>query len=356
MPVLLWLVERLSRQHELHVFALHHEARPATYSLLGATVHDLGRVSAPPGLRRFVQRRRLLRAVNAIGGVDVLHGYWGLPGAAAVYVAEHIGVPSVVTANSGEFVSLPDIGYGLQRRWIDRRAVHFATSRASAVTVATTFMQRLAKQHGVDARVIPMGLPRQLDSHGNDVLPARPPDGPPWRLMHVASINRVKDHDTLLRAMADVVARVPEVHLDIVGADTRDGHVAAMIEALQLRQHVTLHGFLTNDALAPLWARAHLHVVSSLHEAAGVVTLEAAVAGVPTVGTNVGYIADGAPHRSVAVPVGNATALASAVINLLNNPERRATLASTARTWALAHDADLTAEAFGALYREVTNA
>ena len=88
MPVLLWLVERLSRQHELHVFALHHEARPATYSLLGATVHDLGRVSAPPGLRRFVQRRRLLRAVNAIGGVDVLHGYWGLPGAAAVYVAE----------------------------------------------------------------------------------------------------------------------------------------------------------------------------------------------------------------------------------------------------------------------------
>lgn len=353
MPVLLWLIERLARAHEVHVFALHHETRPTTYPLLGATVHDLGRVTAPPGLRRFVQRHRLLRAVHAIGGADVLHGYWGLPGAAAVHVASQLRIPSIVTANSGEFVSLPDIGYGLQRRWMDRHAVRYAMTRAGAVTVASTFMQRLAAQHGVNARVIPMGVPRRLDAHGHDVVPARPPEGPPWRLIHVASINRVKDHDTLLCAMADIVATIPEVHLDIVGADTRDGHVSALVRALRLEGHVTLHGFMTNDQLEPLWARAHVHIVSSRHEAAGIVTLEAAVAGVPTVGTQVGYVADGAPHRAVAVPVRDASALASAVVTLLGDPVRRAQLASTARTWALAHDADLTAQAFGALYREV---
>jgi len=50
-PSLLWLIERLARRHEVHVFALHYYRDPCTYPLLGATVHDVGRVDGPPGLR-----------------------------------------------------------------------------------------------------------------------------------------------------------------------------------------------------------------------------------------------------------------------------------------------------------------
>ncbi len=353
-PALLWLIERLARLHDVHVFVLHHEAQPSTYSLLGATVHDLGRVRAWPGLRRAIQRRRLLRAVEGIGGVDVLHGYWGLPGAAAVRVAQQLGVPSVISASSGEWVSLPDIQYGLQRRWWDRRAVAAAMRGASAVTVGTDWVKSMAATHGVTARVIPMGVPRIVDAAGVDMSPDRPPEGPPWRLMHVASINPVKDHDTLLRAFAHVRRTVPDVHLDIVGADTRNGEAARLVDALGLRGQVVFHGFLPNDALGSMWARAHVHVVSSRHEGAGVAILEAAMAGVPTVGTHVGHIADGAPHRAVAVPAGDAPALGDALLQVLADPVRRALLASTARTWALAHDADWTAAAFDALYSDVT--
>ncbi|HMF95060.1 MAG TPA: hypothetical protein VKE96_12230, partial [Vicinamibacterales bacterium] len=42
-PALLWLVERLARRHDVHVFALHYHRSPRSYALLGATVHDLGR-------------------------------------------------------------------------------------------------------------------------------------------------------------------------------------------------------------------------------------------------------------------------------------------------------------------------
>ncbi|HEU4559853.1 MAG TPA: hypothetical protein VFS20_18520, partial [Longimicrobium sp.] len=41
-PVLLWLIERVARVHELHVFALRQEPRPATWELLGARVHNAG--------------------------------------------------------------------------------------------------------------------------------------------------------------------------------------------------------------------------------------------------------------------------------------------------------------------------
>jgi glycosyltransferase involved in cell wall biosynthesis len=353
-PALLGLIERLARMHDLHVFALHHERQPADYPFFGATVHDLGRVTAPPGFRRFAQQRRLRRAIDALGGVDVLHGYWGLPGVSTVRVARQLGIPSIVTADSGEWVSLPEIRYGLQRRRRDRVVLAGAMRDAAAVTVCTQVMADLAARHGVQARIIPIGLPAAAAYARASLDPTA--EGPPWRLLHVASLNPVKDHATLLRAMAAVVRRIPSAHLDIVGADMLGGAAERLAVALGFRSHVTFHGFLQTDRIAPLWARAHLHVVSSRHEAAGVVTLEAAMAGVPTVGTRVGYIADGAPARAAAVPVGDHAALADAIVGLLGDPTRRSMLAASARTWALAHDADSTATAFDQLYREVATA
>ena len=360
-PALLSLIERLARQHEVHVFVLHHEPLPSTYPLLGATVHDLSRAPVMPGLGRPLQRYRLRRAIAAMGGVDVLHGYWGLPASVAVRVAQQLKIPSIATADSGEWVALPGIKYGLQRHWRDRRAVAEAMRNATVVTVCTRFMQQLAAAHGVTARIIPIGVPPHAGpveyvgpSFSSALL--RPAEGPPWRLLNVASLNPVKDHDTLLRAMAALVARVPDVHLDIVGVDTMHGQAQRLAASLGISAHVTFHGFLTSDQLVPLWSRAHLHVVSSRHEAAGVVSLEAAMASVPTVGTRVGHIADGEPHRAVAVPVRDATALASAIEALIDDPIRRSALASTARTWALAHDSDSTASIFDQLYRDVTNA
>jgi glycosyltransferase involved in cell wall biosynthesis len=361
-PTLLWLIERLARRHDVHVFALHHYREACTYPLLGATVHDVGRVNGPPGLRRFLLRTRLAAAVTAQkarGPFDVLHAYWGIPaGLVATQVGRALGVPVVVTFDSGEFVALGDIEYGLQRRWIDRRAIAATIRSAARITVATRDMARLAALHGARAGVVPMGVDTR-------VFPvAVRAEGPPWRLLRVASLNRVKDHPMLLQALSLIVSRLPAVHLDIVGEDTLDGSVQALTRALGLDAHVTFHGFQPTDALAAFYARAHLHVVSSCHEAAGVVALEAACAGLPTVGTAVGYVADWSslnfnrdrPERAVAVPVGDWAALANAVIDLLQDPSRRERLASAARDWTLAHDADWTAQQFERIYGELGRA
>src|SRR5437016_4498228 len=81
----------------------------------------------------------------------------------------------------------------VQRRWRDRRAVARAVRRATRVTVCTHYMARLAAEHGVHADIIPLGVPGVAS-------PTVPPaEGPPWRLLRVASINPVKDYPTLLR-------------------------------------------------------------------------------------------------------------------------------------------------------------
>jgi len=347
-PSLLWLVERLARRHDVHVFVLHYYREPREYPLLGAVVHDLGRVTGLPGLRRQRQRRKLRAAVLARGPFDVLHAYQGLPAAAATAVGKRLGVPVVVTLDSGELTAIGDINYGLQRRWMDRRAVTMAVRDATRVTVCTEFM----------ARRMPPGLahrPLEIVPFGVDT--ARFPlstvsDGPPWRVLRVASVNAVKDFPTLLRAMAVVAARDLDVHLDVTGEDTLHGQMQTLAATLGIESRVTFHGFQPTDALARFYERAHLHLVSSRHEAAGVVVLEAAAAGVATGGTAVGYVADWNPERAVAVPPHDPEALAQAIIDLLIDPQRRRQIAAAARAWTLAHDADWTAAQLDRIYAE----
>ncbi|MBI3492810.1 MAG: glycosyltransferase family 4 protein [Acidobacteria bacterium] len=350
-PVLLWLIERLARRHEVHVFALHYSSHACTYPLLGATIHDVGRVDGPPGLRRWRLRARLVAALDAAGPFDVLHAFGGMPAAVvATRVARGTGAPVVVTFNSGEFVALADIHYGLQRRWIDRRAIAHTMHEVTRVTVETHFMAERAARHGRRPDVVPMGV-----DHSAFPLATRAA-GPPWRLLRVASLNRVKDYPTLLHALVRVLPDLPDVHLDVVGEDTLDGAVQALTRTLGLERHVTFHGFQPTDRLATFYARAHVHVTSSRHEAAGVVVLEAACAGLPTVGTNVGYVADWSADRALAAPTGDPAALADAVVALIGDPARRHRLASAARAWALEHDADWTAARFEEIYRASVDA
>src|SRR5262249_53603742 len=151
---------------------------------------------------------------------------------------------------------------------------------------------------GIGADVIPLGVDAAT------FAPAPEPPGPPWRLVHVASLNPVKDQETLLQALARVVAVEPRVRLDVLGVDTLAGAVERRAEALGVASFVSFHGLLPVTELAPFYARAHLLVQSSRHDASPVAVLEAAAVGRTTVGTAVGYVADGAPSRTVATPVG----------------------------------------------------
>src|SRR5262249_42029250 len=148
--------------------------------------------------------------------------------------------------------------------------------------------------HRVRPAIIPDGIdPARF-------TPALRTEGPPWRLIRAGSLNPVKDYPTLLRAMA---ALPSDVRLDVVGEDTMGGAMQALASALCVGDRVTFHGWLPTDRLAGLYAAAHLNIVSSRHEASSVTMLEAACAGLATVGTRVGYVADWDPDRAVAVPV-----------------------------------------------------
>ena len=111
---------------------------------------------------------------------------------------------------------------------------------------------------------------------------------------------------------------------------------------------------MTQAQLRPVMAGSHINVVSSLHEAGPLVLLEAAVLGVPTVGTAVGHLAEWAPDAALAVPVADPLALAAAIRRLVVDEDLRLRLAGEALRRAVEEDADHTAALFEELHAAST--
>ena len=342
-PALLAFVGRLAREHQVHAFAVQHLTEAVSYPLAGATVHDLGR---PAGF--FRQWRTLSNSLCQHGPFDVIHGLWPDPcGLLAALAGRRFGVPTVVTCDTGEFVSLPEIGYGLQRTLKGRGLTFLATRLATVVHVTSGFMETLAKHRGIRASRVPFGVAIERPQD-----PRLRHERPPWRLLQVGALNRVKDQRTLLHAVS-LVRRTLDVRADLIGEDTLGGQLQREAASLRLSDVVTFHGFVPHDELGRFYRAAHLYVQSSLHEAAGVAVLEAEAAGVPVVGTRVGFVADWDGIAAVAVPPGDSARLAEAIVDLLQNPQRRHAIAHIAREWAERHDADHTAAAMTELYRSL---
>jgi glycosyltransferase involved in cell wall biosynthesis len=342
-PAFLAIIERLARHHEVHVFALRQEPRPATWPLAGATVHNAGgRVSTWRSVGQILREHR--RA--PFHGVQSL--FSGTPGFVACLAATRMGLPYAVHVGGGELLDLPEIGYGGRRHWFGRWRESLVLRAADAVSAASDPMLRDLRALGVPAQRIPLGVDPQR-------WPPREPQPrdrqAPARLVHVASLNRVKDQHTLLQALARLARDGHEFVVDIVGEDTLRGEIQRLAGELLPGDRVRFHGFLPQAPLRELMLQAHLCVVSSRHEAGPLVMLEAAMLGIPTVGTNVGHVAEWAPEAALAVPVGDSAALAASIAALLADEPRRLRLAAAALARAREEDADHTARAFQAIYQ-----
>jgi glycosyltransferase involved in cell wall biosynthesis len=349
-PALLWLLAALGRRCEIVVFALGHGATPGEWEIPGGRVVDLGRLvpSPLPGAafaRRVLLLRRMLRRR---GPFDVVHAFWATPCGATALLASS-GRPLVVSLGGGEMSGLPEIGYGCDLVPRERLKVRWTLACSSAVTAASEPMVREAARRGVEAALVPLGV----EESGFLSPSERPPEGP-FRLLHVADLNRVKDLPTSLRAFRRLVERGLAVRLDVAGEDTLGGAVQAEAARLGLGAEVVFHGRLTTTALRPLLQAADLLLLSSLHEAGPVAVVEAAACSVPAVGTAVGHVAEGDGVRSLAVPVGDDAALADAAAGLLLDPARRRRMGAAALEWARANDAEATARRFEELYRRVS--
>jgi glycosyltransferase involved in cell wall biosynthesis len=141
-------------------------------------------------------------------------------------------------------------------------------------------------------------------------------------LMAVGSLERHRGYDVLLDA-ARVWRRLDPVPLVVIaGEGPLRGELQERIESEGLP--VRLIG--RRDDITDLLAAADLALLPSRWEARSVLAQEALHARVPLVATDVGGIPELVGDAAELVPSGDARALATCVVRLLGDPERRAQL------------------------------
>lgn len=344
-PCLLALMERVARVHQLHLFALAQEPAPARWTLLGAQVHNAGRRPV-----RAVALAQIVRE-HRRAPFDVFHGIWASCGTVAGAAGRLLRRPALVHLTGGDLASLPEIRWGLCRTAGGRATLRAAAALAAHRTVPGEWMRGLAQARGIQAERLTLGVSlRDWPVRA----PVRREVDAEARLLFAANLNAVKDPATMVRGAAALRRRGVRFRLDVVGLDTLDGHAQRLAAALGVDDVIHFHGWKPQAELRGWMERADVLLVTSRHEGDPLVALEAAVAGVPTVGTPVGHLAEWAPDAAVTVPFADAEALADAVAALLKDEDRRLAIVAAAQRQAVAHDADRAAARVLQIYDELT--
>jgi len=249
--------------------------------------------------------------------------------------------PGVALLCGPYFVMVHHLCAELRSNALSRWWLGFCEARllagASRILTVSQSSKRQVEAH--TAGLIPVGIVNpgfepvdQVSSGGGEVL----------RLLFVGHLTRAKGIVDLLRAVAELPQDIPW-RLDIVGRDNVEPETTAIVQRIRSQAHladrVQLHGRLDDAELHALYASSDIFVLPSHWEGYGIVLLEAMSQGMAVVSCNAGAIPevvhDG--KTGLLVPVGDARALHTAIVKLMQDEPFRRKLADNGLAFARAH-------------------
>ncbi|WP_149038271.1 glycosyltransferase [Kitasatospora sp. MBT63] len=267
---------------------------------------------------------RALRAAAARADVVVAHGSstlqacaLGLLGTRTPFVYVNIGDPRHWTAS-------------LSRRLRVGLFLHRAAAVAAISDGARAVLLERFRLPAGKVRTIPNGRPADRHTPADDPgrRAARAELGLPAHGLLVAWLGALATEKRPDLALA-ALALLPDVHLAVAG----DGPLRAAAEAADTTGRATFLGRLADPA--PLYRAADAVLLSSDSEGVPGVLIEAALAGLPAVTTDVGFVRDVVQDgvTGAVAPPGDPAALAEALGKVLAGD--RAALGAAARRHAL---------------------
>lgn len=297
--------------------------------------------------------RRAVQRELASGSWDLVHAHWIVPnGLAAAPVARR--VPLVVGLHGSDVF--------LAEKGPVRRLVGALLRRTRRLTACSPELAHRVEALGFDparSHVIPYGVDVALfrpDAAGRAAarrdlgLPADAPVA-----LGVGRMATKKGFHVLIAALAEIFAEAPELRIVLAGGGDRLEELRRAAAPWQGR--VIFPGAVLHDTLPDLYRAADFFVLPAVHDDKGNVDglpnviLEAMASGLPVVASGISGIplAITPGEQGILVAEGDRRALARAVTELANAPERRVAMGAAARRRA---ESELTWDAVAARYRE----
>ncbi len=293
--------------------------------------------------------------------VALIHSHWLLPqGFTSALAASLLGRPHVVTVHGGDVFAL--------RGPVSRAAKRLVLRLADAITVNSEATRRAVLELApcADKVVrIPMGAEDAAAPDPAEVARLRAAlcatDGP--LLAFAGRLVPEKGAADLLEAIAILAKSLPGVCAVVIGDGPQRQALEDQARALGIDRRVRMTGWLS-----PAEVRMHLHAADVFVgpsrpapdgwvEAQGLTFIEAMLAGLPVVASEIGGITDAVRHESTGLLVapGAPGAIAEAVVRLVGDGDLARRLAHAGRELARADFTRATCAArFSELYARLS--
>lgn len=164
------------------------------------------------------------------------------------------------------------------------------------------------------------------------------------RIVYLGRIKSYKRLDLLVRAVAKLLPRFPDLHLDIAGDGDDRANIETLVHDLKLQDHVILHGFVDDFTKARLLHQATVFASPSMHEGWGISVIEANTYGCPAVAYNVPGLSASIRHQETGMLANNDDEFCSALETILADRALRMRLSKNALDWASKFSWDASAE------------
>ena len=301
---------------------------PLEVSRLSMSAPDWG-VVRPSSLGRHVRVARAIKGALRQEAA-VVHCARALP--------EGLSAAMALAGRGGKYICWlhgEELGFASTSReltWLARRVYHGATavianSRNSAGLLTRNWGVPEEKIHVVYPGVDAERFRPENDGAAMRSLVAGPDD---VVFLSVGRLQRRKGHDMVLKALARLRSRVPGARYVIVGDGPHQGQLEADVHALGLTDIVHFAGPARDEDMAAWYAAADVFVMPNRSdgvdfEGFGMVFLEAAAAGKPTIGGRSGGVPEAVEDGVTGLLVDGADVgdLEKAMAALAESPELR---------------------------------
>lgn len=271
--------------------------------------------------------------------LDLLHAHFAIDGLYALSLAQQKNIPLVTTLHGFDVtVSNKDLLKSRSPAWINY-LIHQNKIKKQGdkfICVSDFIAQQAIRNGFPEDKIIQHYIGIDVDKYQ-----MRETSGEQGIILHVARLVEKKGTAVLINAIKHVKDKNAEARLVIIGDGPLLPGLKAQIAALGLEENVFFCGALPHTEVMAWMQKASMLVLPSITaktgdaEGLGMVLLEAAVTGVPVIGTHHGGIPEAIidERTGFLVKERNDKLLAEKISYLLNNEQKRSEMGINARAF-----------------------